>query len=78
MYADRELRVQVIGPIARPLYEVADLETFKTAFRSLVKSALGKSAAECARMSLTNLFCQFTMIYSRKRAFFIETSVSAT
>ena len=39
MYADRELRIQVIGPLARPLYEVDNLETFKTAFRSLVKSA---------------------------------------
>ena len=38
MYADRELRIQVIGPLARPLYEVDNLETFKAAFRSLVKS----------------------------------------
>ena len=41
MYADRELRVQVIGPLARPLYEVSGLETFKTAFRSLVESMFG-------------------------------------
>lgn len=44
MYADRELRVQVIGPLARPLYEIGDLETFKTAFRSLVKSKFGHSS----------------------------------
>ena len=43
MYADRELRVQVIGPLARPLYEIGDLETFKTAFRSLVQSKLDGS-----------------------------------
>lgn len=36
MYADRELRVQVMGPRAMPLYEVKDLDIFKTAFRSLV------------------------------------------
>jgi len=56
MYADRELRVQVIGPVARPLYEVADLETFKTAFRSLVKSTFDKSNAECVRMLLSKYF----------------------
>jgi hypothetical protein len=36
MYADRELRVQVLGPRAKPLAQVEDKETFKTAFRSLV------------------------------------------
>lgn len=38
MYADRELRVQVIAPLARPLCEIGDLGTFKAAFISLVKS----------------------------------------
>ena len=56
MYADRELRVQVIGPLARPLYEVADLETFKTAFRSLVKSTF-ENSPQCVRMSLANFYC---------------------
>jgi len=39
MYANRELRIQVIGPLARPLYEISDLKTFKAAFKSLVESA---------------------------------------
>jgi len=39
MYANRELRIQVIGPLARPLHEISDLKTFKAAFKSLVKSA---------------------------------------
>lgn len=39
MYADRELRVQILGPRAKPLAQVGDKETFKTAFRSLVTSA---------------------------------------
>jgi len=39
MYGNRELRIQTIGPLARPLHEISDLTTFKTAFKSLVKSA---------------------------------------
>jgi serine/threonine protein kinase len=38
MYANRELRVQVIGPLAHPLYKICNLKTFKKTFRSLVKS----------------------------------------
>jgi hypothetical protein len=54
MYADRELRVQVIGPLARPLYEVNGLETFKTACRSLVKSTWGNTQFyECVFCGLT-------------------------
>jgi hypothetical protein len=47
MYADRELRVQVIGPLARPLHEISDLETFKSAFRSLVNSKYGTFYPPC-------------------------------
>ena len=54
MYADRELRVQVIGPLARPLYEVSNLETFKTAFRSLVKSTFGYPQYGVRNVSLTS------------------------
>lgn len=44
LYADRELRIQVTGPRATLLAEVEDLETFKTAFRSLVTGGVtGKS-----------------------------------
>ena len=57
MYADRELRVQVIGPLARPLYEVGNLETFKTAFRSLVKSTFGNSRYGARDVSLTLTDC---------------------
>ena len=39
MYANRELRIQVIGPLARPLHETSDLKTFKAAFKSFIKSA---------------------------------------
>ena len=39
MYANRELRIQVIGPLARPLHEISEFKTFKAAFKSLVKSA---------------------------------------
>ena len=55
MYADRELRVQVIGPLARPLYEVSSLETFKTAFRSLVESMFGNPQYDTRNMSLTSI-----------------------
>jgi hypothetical protein len=40
MYVDRELRVQVLGPICKPLEEVEDIGQLKQAFRSLVKSKL--------------------------------------
>lgn len=40
MYADRELRIQVIGPRATPLFKVVDNETFRTAFKSLVNGEL--------------------------------------
>ena len=36
-YRDRELRVQVMGPLCVPLYRVKDIEMFKSAFRSLVE-----------------------------------------
>ena len=38
MYGNRELRIHVIGPLARPLHEISDLTTFKAAFKSLLKS----------------------------------------
>jgi hypothetical protein len=74
MYADRELRIQIIGPLARPLYEVSDIEVFKTAFRSLVASAPLPST-DTAPL-LTQPF-KFTMTYSRKQGYFTGTSVSA-
>ncbi|KAF8339831.1 uncharacterized protein EI90DRAFT_3012761 [Cantharellus anzutake] len=37
-YHDRELRVQVMGPLCIPLYRVKGLDVFKTAFRSLVQA----------------------------------------
>lgn len=36
-YTDRELRVQVLGPVCTPLWAVADVDIFKTAFISLVQ-----------------------------------------
>lgn len=36
-YQDRELRVQVMGPVCVPLYTITDLTTFKSAFRTLVQ-----------------------------------------
>lgn len=39
-YRDRELRAQVMGPIAIPLLRVKDLDTFKAAFKSLVEGDL--------------------------------------
>ena len=57
MYADRELRVQVIGPLARPLFEVSSLETFKTAFRSLVKSTYGTPQYGARNVALMSIDC---------------------
>lgn len=37
-FFDRELRVQVLGPVCKPLYTVTDLDQFKAAFISLVQS----------------------------------------
>jgi len=37
-FCDRELRVQVLGPLCVPLYRVASLDDFKKAFISLVKA----------------------------------------
>lgn len=39
-FHDRELCVQVMGPLCTPLYEVTDLNTFKAAFISLVKGMI--------------------------------------
>lgn len=39
-YEDRELRIQVIGPLSTPLYRTPNLEQFKFAFISLVQSKL--------------------------------------
>lgn len=36
-YRDRELRAQILGPLAIPLARVRNVEMFKTAFKSLVK-----------------------------------------
>lgn len=36
-YTDRELRIQVLGPVCMPLYRVVDVDQFKAAFISLVK-----------------------------------------
>ena len=36
-YQDRELRVQILGPVCVPLYTITDLTTFKSAFRALVR-----------------------------------------
>jgi len=37
-YHDRELRIQVMGPLCIPPYRVKEIEVFKTAFRSLVEA----------------------------------------
>ena len=42
-YHDRELRVQVMGPLCLPLYRVRDIEVFKSAFRSLVEGTVHHS-----------------------------------
>lgn len=36
-YCDRELRVQIFGPLLIPLYTITDVPTFKAAFKSLVQ-----------------------------------------
>jgi hypothetical protein len=36
-YQDRELQVQIMGPVCIPLYTITDLTTFKSAFRALVR-----------------------------------------
>lgn len=38
MYRDRELRIQILGPVCIPLYHVQDLDDFRKAFVSLIKS----------------------------------------
>lgn len=50
-YRDRELRVQVIGPLAVPLYSVKDLDTFTMAFKSLVR---GTSFRKLEQLSSTD------------------------
>lgn len=44
-YRDRELRAQVMGPLAVPLLRVKDLDTFKAAFKSLVEGMFMASTA---------------------------------
>jgi hypothetical protein len=39
MYVDRELRVQILGPVCKPLASLEDIGELKQAFVSLVKSA---------------------------------------
>lgn len=36
-YQDRELRVQIMGPVCVPLYTITGLTTFKSAFRALLR-----------------------------------------
>jgi len=72
MYGNRELRIQIIGPLARPLHEVSDLTTFKAAFKSLVKSTFHLWPVPLYKHRLTT-FTQFTMICLRKRVYFTGT-----
>lgn len=50
-YIDRELRVQVMGPLCKPLYSVSNLDFFKTAYISLVEG-----------LSSSQLFCFATKL----------------
>lgn len=77
LYADRELRVQVTGPRATLLAEVEDLETFKTAFRSLVTGASLEHTHFIFVIKLKYL-PQLIVTSTRKLAYYIAISVSAT
>ncbi len=52
-YHDRELRVQVMGPLCVPLYRVKEIEVFKTAFRSLVKGTALRSLSDSILISFS-------------------------
>lgn len=74
-YVDRELRIQVMGPMCMPLYKVERLEDFKLAFISLLKSRLSRFSQLAIHTDYRN---QRTMIYTRRRGSYTAISVSTT
>jgi hypothetical protein len=47
MYVDRELRVQILGPVCKPLASLEDIGELKQAFASLVKGAFPDVSDDC-------------------------------
>lgn len=72
-YTDRELRIQVLGPICMPLWRVADVDKFKTAFISLVQ---GQRLFLLYCFQILTFLYQHTTTYTRKLVSFTATSVS--